>query len=332
MARFETWLTKATGVRAPFIQGGMQAVGKADLVSAVANAGALGFITAFTFTTPEDLRSEIRKCKSLTNKPFGVNFTLLPAINPPDYKSFAQVAVDEGIRIFETSGNPAPIIAILRSVKSIIIHKCVTIRHAKKAESLGVDAISIDGFECAGHPGESDLTSLILLSRAAQEIKKCAIIASGGFADARGAAAAFALGAQGVNMGTRFMCTVEAPIHHNIKQAIVDAQETDTSLLLKPLNNSVRCYRNNVAKEVETIEKEKGKDYQFQDVMRLMAGAKGREAYATGDVDAGIWSAGQSMGLIHDIPTCQDLITRLEKETIEILQSTQKLIVSQPSL
>jgi NAD(P)H-dependent flavin oxidoreductase YrpB (nitropropane dioxygenase family) len=281
--------------------------------------------------SPEELRNEIQKTKALTKNPFGVNFTLLPAINPPDYASFASVAVEEGVRIFETSGNPAPIIKILRSVKSVIIHKCVNIKHALKAQSLGVDAISIDGFECAGHPGEEDITSLILLTRAAQELK-IPYIASGGFADARGAAAAFALGAQAVNMGTRFLCTVEAPVHDNVKKAIVEAKETDTQILLKPLRNTVRCYKNNVANEVARIEVEQGQQYKFSDVKELMAGAKGRNVYSTGDIHAGIWSAGQAQGIIRDIPTCKELVDRLEKGTIDILNSTQKLIVSDAKL
>lgn len=330
MARLNTWLTQKTGVRAPFIQGGMQWVGRAGLVAAVANAGALGFITAFTQPDPEALRNEIKQCKKLTNKPFGVNFTLLPSINPPDYKAFAQVAVDEGIRIFETSGNPKPIIEILRSVESIIIHKCVEIRHALKAETLGVDAISIDGFECAGHPGEQDVSSLILLSRCAQELK-IPYIASGGFADARGCAAAFALGAVAVNMGTRWLCTQESPIHENVKKTIVKAKETDTNLLLKPLNNSVRCYNNAVAKEVENIEKTTF-GYKFEQVQHLMSGKRGNQVYETGDVDAGIWSCGQAAGLIKDIPTCQELVNRLERETVEIVSRTQNLVKTEANL
>lgn len=328
---FDTWLTRATGVRAPFIQGGMQWVGKAELVIAVANAGALGFVTAFTQPTPEALRNEIRKVKAATNQPFGVNFTLLPAINPPDYDAFARVAVEEGVHIFETSGNPTPIMKTLRSAKnSVIIHKCVMIKHALKAEKLGVDAISIDGFECAGHPGEQDITSLVLLSRCAQ-VLKIPYIASGGFGDARGAAAAFALGAQAVNMGTRFLCTEESPVHHNVKEAIVAGTETQTSLLLKPLNNSVRCYKNTVSEEVAAIEKNKGTAYKFEDVRHLMSGKRGEKVYETGDVNAGIWSCGQVQGVINDIPTCEALVSRLERETKEILVSTPSKILANSS-
>jgi NAD(P)H-dependent flavin oxidoreductase YrpB (nitropropane dioxygenase family) len=276
------------------------------------------------------LRAEIRKVKAATKNPFGVNFTLLPSINPPDYRAFARVAVEEGVKIFETSGNPAPIISILRSVKSVIIHKCVLIKHALKAQSLGVDAISIDGSECAGHLSREENTSLILMSRAAQ-VLKIPYIASGGFSDGRSAAAAFVLGACAVNMGTRFMCTVEAPVHENVKKAIVDAKETDTSVILKPLNNSVRCYNNEVSRKVEVIEKDKGKDYQFSDVRELMAGARGRTVYSTGNIHAGIWSCGQVIGVINDIPTCKELIDRLEQETIDILSNTVNRVVGTKS-
>lgn len=307
----------------------MQNVGKAEMVSAVAEAGALAFITAFTFPTPESLRQEIRKVKSRTKNPFGVNFTLLPAINPPDYDAFAKVAVAEGITIFETSGNPMPIIKTLRSVNSIVIHKCVSIKHAKKAQSLGVDAISIDGFECAGHPGEDDVTSLILLARCHQELQ-IPYIASGGFADARGAAAAFSLGACAVNMGTRWLCTVEAPVHDNIKRALVGAKETDTNVILKRLNNSVRCFKNDVSDKVAKLERYTA-DFSFDQVKTLMAGARGREAYDTGNIHAGIWSAGQSQALIYDIPTCKVLVDRLERDTIDILKSTPRMIIDEGS-
>ncbi|PRT57111.1 Nitronate monooxygenase [Wickerhamiella sorbophila] len=322
-----TWLTRTTGVKVPFMQGGMQNVGTAVMVSAVANAGALGFLTAFTQPTPEALRAEIRKCKELSgNNVFGVNFTLLPAINPPDYVSFAQVAVDEGIWIFETAGNPKPVMPVLKSVKNaIIIHKCVNLKHALKAEKAGVSAITIDGFECAGHPGEEDITTLILLGRCRQEIS-IPILASGGFADGRTAAAAFAMGAQAVNMGTRWMCTKEAPVHENVKKTIVAAKETDTALLLKPLNNAVRCYNNAVAKKVHAAELDSGKNFEFGMIRDLMAGAKGKQVYETGDVDLGIWSVGQSQGLIHDIPSCQELVDRLVRETIDCLEQGYSII------
>lgn len=331
--KLNTWLTRTTGVKVPFMQGGMQNVGTAQMVSAVANAGALGFLTAFTQPSPEALRSEIRKCKSLCGENvFGVNFTLLPAINPPDYVAFAKVAVEEGIWIFETAGNPKPVMPTLKQVKNaVIIHKCVNIKHAIKAEKAGVSAITIDGFECAGHPGEEDITTLILLGRCRQEIK-IPILASGGFADGRTAAAAFAMGAQAVNMGTRWLCTQEAPVHENVKKAIVNAQETDTALLLKPLNNAVRCYNNKVAQQVREAELGAGREFEFDQIKDLMAGAKGKQVYETGDIDVGIWSVGQSQGLIHDIPTCKDLVTRLVRETVDSLQQGYSIIESTASL
>lgn len=312
----------------------MQWVARADLVSAVANAGALGFLSAFSCPSPDALREEIRKTRALCGgKQFGVNFTLLPALNPPNYVAFAQVAVDEGVRMFETAGNPKPIMPTLRKAKNpIIIHKCVTVAHAIKAEKAGVSAISIDGFECAGHPGEEDVTSLILLARARQELN-IPIIASGGFADGTGAAAALAAGAVGVNMGTRFVATVEAPVHQNVKEAIVRAKETDTALLLRSLNNSVRCYNNNVAAEVLKLQDEAGKDFKFTpEVGNLMSGQRGKVVYETGDEHYGIWSIGQSIGLIHDIPTCKDLVRTLVKDTINNIEHAYSLVKSDSSL
>lgn len=325
VAQLNTWLTRTVGVKYPFVQGGMQWVGTADLVAAVANAGALGFITAFTFPDPEALRAEIRKCKSLANgHPFGVNLTLLPTIRAPDYVGFAQVCVDEGVRIFETAGNPKPVLPVLAKAKdAIIIHKCVGIAHALKAQKAGASAISIDGFECAGHPGEDGIGTMVLLARALQ-VLDIPVIASGGFADARGIAAALAMGAQGINMGTRWLCTQEAPIHENVKKAIVAARETDTAVLLKPLNNSVRCYRNGVAKQVLAEEAKPG--FEFPRVASLMSGIRGRLVYSEGDPEAGIWSLGQSAGLIQDIPTCRDLVVRLNREAIELLQRSTTLI------
>lgn len=334
MPHLETWLTKTVGVNAPFIQGGLQWVAKAELVSAVANAGALGFLAAFTFPNPEALREEIRKCRKMCEgKTFGVNFTLLPALNPPDYVAFAQVAVDEGIRIFETAGNPKPIMGTLRKAENpIIIHKCVTVAHAIKAEKAGVSAISIDGFECAGHPGEDDITTLILLARVRQELT-IPIIASGGFADGNGAAAALAAGAAGVNMGTRWLATKEAPVHNNVKEAMVKAKETDTALLLRSLNNSVRCYHNKVAAEVLRLQEDAGKDFKFTpEVGALMSGQRGKVVYETGDQEYGIWSVGQSVGLIHDIPNCKDLVRRLVKETVENIERAYSLIKSDSNM
>lgn len=265
----------------------MQWVGYAELAAAVSNAGGLGILTALTQPTPEDLRKEIRRCKQMTKNPFGVNITLLPAMVPPDYGAYAQVVIDEGIRIVETAGNsPGPVIKQLKAVNTIILHKCTTIRHAQSAINLGVDFLSIDGFECAGHVGESDITNFILLSRARQSLK-VPFIASGGFADGQGLAAALSLGAEGINMGTRFMCTVEAPIHINIKKEIVKAQETDTELVLRRWRNTSRLYKNKVATQAVKIEKESttGK---FEEVAPYVSGKRGREVFTTGDPDYGV--------------------------------------------
>lgn len=286
---FNTALTRKLGIRVPVVQGGMQWVGYAEMASAVSNAGGLGIITALTQPSPDDLRKEIQKCKRMTNKPFGVNLTLLPAMVPPDYGAYAQVVLDEGIRIVETAGNsPGPIIKQLKAASPpcVILHKCTTIRHAMSAVKLGVDFLSIDGFECAGHVGEHDITNFILLSRARQTMP-VPFIASGGFADGQGLAAALSLGAEGINMGTRFMCTVEAPIHNNIKQAIVDATEDDTELVLRRWKNTSRLFKNKVATEAVKIEKESttGK---FEEVGPYVSGKRGRQVFINGDKDFGV--------------------------------------------
>ncbi|KAL8941310.1 MAG: hypothetical protein Q9216_002329 [Gyalolechia sp. 2 TL-2023] len=314
----------------PIVQGGMQWVGYAELASAVSNAGGLGILTALTQPTPEALRAEIRKCRSMTPDPFAVNLTLLPALVPPDYHAYASVIISEGIRIVETAGNsPGPVIQQLKKENCTIIHKCTTIRHAQSAINLGVDFLSIDGFECAGHVGESDITNFILLSRARQSLK-VPFIASGGFADGQGLAAALSLGAEGINMGTRFMCTIEAPIHIKVKEAIVKAQETDTELVLRRWRNTSRLFGNKVAKEAVKVERE-SQSGKFEDVAPYVSGKRGREVFLNGDVDYGVWTAGQVIGLIHDIPTCRDLIERIEKEAEETLIKATSLITSSPS-
>lgn len=260
----------------------------------------------------------------MTSKPFGVNITLLPTINPPPYTEYAQVVIDEGIRIVETAGNsPGPIIKMLKEHGTVILHKCTTIRHAQSAVKLGVDFLSIDGFECAGHVGEHDITNFILLSRARQSLG-VPFIASGGFADGQGLAAALALGAEGINMGTRFMCTVEAPIHNNIKQAIVDAQETDTDLVLRRWKNTSRLFRNKVTEAALKIEKESTTG-EFKEVQPYVAGSRGRQVFLNGDKDFGVWTAGQVIGLIHDIPTCNELMTRIEIEAVESMDRSRKM-------
>ncbi|KAI0139043.1 inosine monophosphate dehydrogenase [Hypoxylon sp. EC38] len=324
---FDTELTRRLGIKIPVVQGGMQYVGYAELAAAVSNAGGLGILTALTQPTPEDLRNEIRRCRKMTKNPFGVNITLLPTLVPPDYAAYAQVVIDEGVKIVETAGNsPGPVISKLKTAGIIILHKCTTIRHAQSAIKLGVDFLSIDGFECAGHVGESDITNFILLSKARQTLK-VPFIASGGFADGQGLAAALCLGAEGINMGTRFMCTVEAPIHQKIKEEIVKAQETDTALVMRRWTNTTRLYRNKVTDQVVKIEKE-SKTGEFAEIAPYVSGKRGREVFINGDPEFGVWTAGQVIGLIHDIPTCAELLSRIEREAEQTLAS--KLALAKP--
>ncbi|KAI0743197.1 inosine monophosphate dehydrogenase [Irpex lacteus] len=319
-----TTLTKLLNIRVPVVQGGMQWVGLPVLAAAVSNAGGLGILTALTQPNPEALREAIRETRKLTSKPFGVNITLLPSINPPDYEGYARVAVDEGVKIFETAGNnPGPLIKFFKSKDCIVIHKCTTIRHAKSAARLGVDCLSIDGFECAGHPGEEDIGGLVLLARAAQELS-IPYIASGGVANGQGLAAVLALGACGANMGTRFMCTVESPIHQKIKEKIVASTEQDTVHIFRTLHNTARVFKNKVSQEVVALERRPG-GAKFEDVRHLVAGARGKVVYDAGDPDYGIWTAGVSMGLIKDIPTCEELVSRIEKDAEDIIDNLVKL-------
>lgn len=311
-----TRFTDTFGIEHPIVQGGMQHVGIAELVSAVANAGALGFLTALTQPSPEALTAEIARTRGLTDKPFGVNLTILPTLKPVPYEEYARAIIESGIKIVETAGNnPQPLLPAFQAADIKVIHKCTSVRHAVKAESIGCDAISIDGFECAGHPGEDDIPGLILIPCAAEQIS-IPMIASGGFGDARGLVAALALGADGMNMGTRFMATQEAPIHDNIKQQLVDASERDTALIFRTLKNTARVFKNQVADEVRAIEA--GGDATIDDIKHLVAGERGRAALHAGDTDGGIWSAGMVAGLIRDIPTCQELVARIvtEAETL----------------
>ncbi|KAK2599662.1 hypothetical protein N8I77_011397 [Diaporthe amygdali] len=327
---WNTELTRRLGIRVPVVQGGMMYVGYAELASAVSNAGGLGIITALIFPTPADLRKEIQKCRKLTKNPFGVNITLLPSLNPPDYGAYAQAIIDEGINIVETAGNsPGPVIRKLKEAGCIVLHKCTTIRHAQSAVKLGVDFLSIDGFECAGHVGESDITNFILLSRARQSLK-VPFIASGGFADGQGLAAALCLGASGINMGTRFMCTVEAPIHENIKKEIVKASETDTALVLRRWTNTTRLYKNKVTEEALKVERE-SKTGEFAEIAPFVSGQRGRQVFINGDPDYGVWTAGQVIGLIHDIPTCKDLVERISVEAEGSLKEKLELVSPTPS-
>ncbi|QXF81805.1 nitronate monooxygenase [Rhodococcus pyridinivorans] len=311
-----TRFTEIFGVEHPIVQGGMMWVGRAELVAAVAEAGALGFITALTQPTPEDLVREIERTRELTDKPFGVNLTILPSIDPPPYAEYRQAIIDSGVKIVETAGfNPADHLPHFKDAGIKVIHKCTSVRHAVKAERIGVDAVSIDGFECAGHPGEDDVPGLILIPAATSKLS-IPVIASGGIADSRGLVAALALGADGVNMGTRFMCTVESPVAHEVKEQIVRNTELDTKLIFRTLRNTARVATNAVSEEVVEIE---SRGAEFGDIAHLVAGARGRKVFEDGELDAGIWTAGQSQGLIHDIPTVADLVERMVTEAEAVI-------------
>ncbi|MBB1601435.1 nitronate monooxygenase family protein [Variovorax sp. UMC13] len=313
-----TRVTEQLGIAYPIIQGGMQWVGVAELAAAVSNAGGLGILTALTQPTPEDLGREIARTRRMTDKPFGVNLTILPSIQPPPYADYVEAIIEGGVRIVETAGNsPKEFIARFKERGITIVHKCTTVRHALSAERNGVDMVSIDGLECAGHPGEDDVGGLVLIPAAARALK-IPIIASGGIADGRGLAAALVLGAEGVNMGTRFCVTQEAPIHDNIKQALVRGSERDTALLFRTLRNTARVFRNAIADEVRAIEQRPG-GCEFEDIRPLVAGARGRAALASGAVDDGVISAGQCIGLIDDVPTCAELIARMVADCRERL-------------
>lgn len=313
----KTRFTEMFGVEHPIAQGGMQWVGKAELVAAVANAGGLGFITALTQPTPEALANEIRRTREMTDKPFGVNLTILPAITPPPYAEYRAAIIESGVKAVETAGyKPEEHINEFKKHGVKVIHKCTAVRHAVSAQRMGADAISIDGFECAGHPGEDDIPGLILIPAAAEKIT-IPMIASGGFGDGRGLAAALALGAEGINMGTRFMATKEAPIHQMVKEQLVANDERATDLIFRTLRNTSRVARNDVSQEVVRLEREGAK---FEDVKHLVAGARGKVVYENGDQNHGIWSAGMIQGLIHDIPSCDELIKRIVADAEAIIK------------
>jgi len=306
----KTRVTDLLGIRYPIIQGGMQWVGRAELASAVSNAGGLGILTALTQPDPDALRAEIARCRAMTDKPFGVNLTILPTASPPPYEAYLDAALDQGVRVIETAGrSPKEFIAKAKAAGAVIVHKCTAVRHALSAERAGVDAISIDGFEAAGHPGEDDVGGLVLFAAAARSVR-LPLIASGGIATGEGMAAAFMLGAEGVNMGTRFCATREAPIHENIKRALIDATERETRLIFRTLRNTGRVLANSIADEVIAIEGRPG-GAEFEDVRALVAGARGRMALTTGDLDAGLVWASQAIGLMDDIPTCAELLERM---------------------
>lgn len=314
----KTRITELLGIEHPIVQGGMQWVGLAELASAVSNAGGLGIVTALTQPTPEDLLKEIERCQSMTDKPFGVNLTILPTIKPVPYDEYAQAIVDSGVKIVETAGrNPEPYLPMFKAAGIKVIHKCTSIRHSLKAEKIGCDAVSVDGFECAGHPGEDDVTNMILLPLAARRLK-IPFLASGGLGDGRGLAAALAMGADGINMGTRFMVTKEAPIHDNVKQRMIEATELDTALIYRSFRNTARVFKNSVAEKVVEIESRPG-ETKFEDIQPLVQGLKGRELFDGGDLDKGIWSAGMIVGLIDDNPSCEELVSRIVAEAEDII-------------
>lgn len=321
----KTRITELLGCRYPIVQGGTMWVGRAELVSAVSNAGGFGILTALTQPTPEDLAKEIERCREMTDQPFGVNLTILPVAKPPPYEAYLDVVLDSGIGILETAGNnPREYIAKAKARGVKIVHKCTAVRHALSAERNGVDAVSIDGFECAGHPGEDGVGGLILFARAARALK-IPLIASGGIGDGRTMAAALALGVEGVNMGTRFCVTQEAPIHDDIKQALVNASERDTNLIFRTLHNTARVLKTSVSDEVIAIEQRPG-GCEFKDIQHLVSGIKGREALETGRVDAGLLWAGQVVGLIDDVPSCAELIERMIAECRESLAIATRLV------
>lgn len=306
-----TRFTELFGVEHPIAQGGMQWVGTAELVSAVANAGALGFLTALTQPTPEALVREIARTRDLTDKPFGVNLTILPSITPPPYAEYRQAIIESNVKAVETAGyKPQEHVDAFKAAGVKVIHKCTAVRHALSAERMGVDAISIDGFECAGHPGEDDIPGLVLIPAAADKVT-VPMLASGGFADGRGLVAALALGAEGINMGTRFVATREAPVHDGIKQAIIANDERATELLFRSYRNTARVARNSVALEAVRIEREGNP---FESIAHLVKGSRGREGLINGDPEHGIWTAGMVQGLIHDVPTVSQLVARIVTE------------------
>lgn len=315
----KTRITELLGIEHPIVQGGMMWVGRAELAAAVSNAGGLGILTALTQPSPDELRREIARCRTMTDKPFGVNLTILPSVTPPPYAEYRKAIIDSGVTIVETAGSaPREHVEDFKSHGMTVLHKCTAVRHALSAERMGVDIVSIDGFECAGHPGEDDVPGLVLIPATADKVK-VPLLASGGIGDGRGLAAALALGADGVNMGTRFCATVEAPIHDNIKQFIVANDERATNLIFRQFHNTGRVAKNDVSDEVVRISAQTGAV--FEDVRSLVSGAQGRTALETGDISSGLVWAGQIQGLIHDVPTCAELLTKMVKDAEAIMCS-----------
>jgi nitronate monooxygenase len=321
-----TRFSELLGIEYPIVQGGMMWVGRAELAAAVSDAGGLGILTALTQPTPDALRAEIERCRSMTDKPFGVNLTILPSVNPPPYAEYRKAIIDSGVKIVETAGSrPHKHIEEFKAHGVLVVHKCTAVRHAVAAERMGADAISIDGFECAGHPGEDDIPGLVLVPAAADQVK-IPMIASGGFGDGRGLVAALALGAEGINMGTRFCATVEAPIHDNVKQLLMRNDERGTNLIFRKLHNTARVGKNSVSDQV--VEILSAPDATFEHVAHLVRGIQGRELLETGNLDAGLVWAGQVQGLIRDIPTVAVLMQRIVTEALDIIHSRLAKFVS----
>lgn len=322
----KTRITELFGIERPIIQGGMMWLARSELAAAVANAGGIGFMTALTYPDADGLRDEIRKTRTMTDKPFGINLTFLPTLRPPDYPSYIQVCIDEGIKIIETAGrNPEPYMDQLKSAGIIVIHKCTSVRHAVKAEKVGCDAVSIDGFEAAGHPGEDDVTTLVLVPLT-QDAISIPIVASGGFGDGRGLLGALGLGADAINMGTRFMATQEAPIHDNVKQALIKNDELSTKLIMRTLRNTERTLHNTVVDKV--LEVESRGDTKIEDLIPFVSGLGGKKMLEEGDLESGILSAGQSMGFVRDIPTVQELMDRIMNQAEDIIREKFTQVIS----
>lgn len=319
----KTRITELFNIEHPIIQGGMHYVGFAELAAAVSNAGGLGTITGLTQKTPADLANEIAKCNDMTDKPFAVNLTFLPTVASPDYPGYVKAIIEGGVKVVETAGrNPIQVLPYLKDAGIKVIHKCTSVRHSLKAQDIGCDAVSVDGFECGGHPGEDDIPNMILLPRAADELE-IPFVSSGGQADARSLVASLAMGAEGMNMGTRFMATKEAPIHQNVKDAIVAASELDTRLVMRPLRNTERVLNNKATERVLAMEKEKGADLQFEDILPDVAGVYPK-VMMDGDMDIGVWSCGMVAGLINDIPTCKELIDRIMSDADALIAQRLK--------
>ena len=316
----KTRITELFGIEHPVIQGGMHYVGFAEMAAAVSNAGGLGIITGLTQKTPKDLANEIARCKDMTDKPIGVNLTFLPGFEDPDYPGYIEAIVAQGVNIVETAGrSPEQYMPTLKEAGIKVIHKCTSVRHSLKAEKIGCDAVSVDGFECGGHPGEDDIPNMILLPRAAEELN-IPFVASGGMGNAKQLVAALALGADGINMGTRFIATKEAPVHQNVKDALVAASELDTELVMRPLRNTERVLKNDAVDRILEKEKSLGDNIKINDIMDEVAGVYPK-IMLDGDMDAGAWSCGMVAGLIHDVPSCKELIDAIMEEADEIIKS-----------